>query len=159
MQSIEAKIIPRDQLNLHFEGLRSSKKIISTNGCFDILHWGHIHYLNDAKALGDILVVGINSDASVKRLKGPARPIFAEAIRLRQVAALGCVDYVTLFDEETPVEFLRLVRPHTHVKGGDYRGKQIPELSTVSEWGGIVDYIEFVPGFSTTELARKIGKL
>ena len=132
------------------------KQLVTTNGCFDLLHLGHIQYLAEAKALGDILLVGINNDASVKRLKGPKRPIHCEGVRARQVAALECVDYVVIFEQDTPEEFLRLVRPMFHVKGGDYRVEDLPERQVVEEGGGEVRVVSLIPGFSTTALLLKL---
>jgi len=132
------------------------KRLVTTNGCFDILHWGHIQYLQEAKTLGDLLLVGLNSDASVQRLKGPTRPLFPENIRARQMAALQVVDFVTVFTEDTPEAFLKLLKPQIHVKGGDYAGKEVPEKKLVESWGGQFRCLALVPGFSTTEILKKL---
>lgn len=135
------------------------KRLVTTNGCFDLLHWGHIQYLNEAKALGDLLLVGLNSDASVKRLKGPTRPLNPELVRARQIASLECVDYVVLFEEDTPEAFLEMVKPDIHVKGGDYRVEDLPERKVVEAGGGQVRVVSLVPGFSTTSLIEKLKLL
>lgn len=132
------------------------KRLVTTNGCFDLLHFGHIQYLNEARALGDVLLVGLNSDASVRALKGPARPLNREDVRAKQLAALECVDYVAIFSERTPDQFLRLARPAIHVKGGDYRPEDLPERATVEEAGGRVQCLSLVPGYSTTGLIEKL---
>lgn len=135
------------------------KRLVTTNGCFDLLHWGHIQYLSEAKALGDLLLVGINSDASVKRLKGPSRPLNPELVRARQIASLECVDYVVIFDEATPEAFLKTVRPAVHAKGGDYRVEDLPERAVVEAGGGEVKVLSLVPGFSTTSLIERLKLL
>src|SRR5690349_1922472 len=111
------------------------ERIVTTNGVFDVLHVGHTRYLQAARALGDLLVVGINSDACTRRLKGQSRPIVPEAERAELLAALACVDYVTLFDEPTPIDLLETLRPHIHTKGGDYDPEQMPETSIVRQGG------------------------
>ena len=153
-----------EQKILGFEGLaelsarlhRERKKIVTTNGCFDLLHWGHIKYLHDARALGDVLICGINADASVRRLKGPDRPIWDERVRALQLAGLACVDYVAVFVEDTPVRFVEAVRPDVHVKGGDYEGRDVVEKGVVEKLGGRMVCVPLVPGFSTTGLIEKL---
>ncbi len=135
------------------------KRLVTTNGCFDLLHWGHIQYLTEAKALGDLLLVGLNSDASVKRLKGPSRPLNPELVRARQIASLECVDYVVIFEEATPEAFLEMVKPGIHVKGGDYRVEDLPERLVVEAGGGEVRVLSLVPGFSTTSLIERLKLL
>lgn len=135
---------------------RAGKTVVFTNGCFDILHAGHVTYLEKAKSLGKILVVGLNSDASVRKIKGPARPITPEKDRLRMMAALEAVDYVTLFSEETPLRLIREIRPHVLVKGADWKKGQIVGGSDVESWGGKVKRIQIVPGRSTSSILRKI---
>lgn len=118
MRSIQSKVIQQDQLRSVCQDLkRSGKTIVSTNGCFDILHWGHLQYLEKARELGDVLICAVNSDHSVQKLKGPSRPINKELIRARQLAALEAVDYVVIFDEDTPNQILELIKPSLHVKG------------------------------------------
>ncbi len=132
------------------------KRIVFTNGVFDILHAGHINLLRRAKALGDILVVGINSDASARRLKGPRRPVNREADRLALVSALDAVDYAVIFEEDTPAEVIRSLRPDVHVKGGDYQADTLPELDAVREVGAEIAILSLVEGRSTTSLIDRI---
>lgn len=155
--SLELKWIPFENLSELSSRLRSSnRRVVTTNGCFDILHVGHVRYLQAAKRLGDILIVGVNSDASVRRLKGPTRPLVSEKDRALVLAALASVDYVTVFGEDTPVAFLEAVRPTTHVKGGDYDPAKLPERAVVEKNGGEVVCVTFVDGYSTTKLVDKI---
>lgn len=132
------------------------KRIVFTNGVFDILHAGHVNLLRRARALGDVLVVGINSDASTRRLKGPMRPVNREADRLALVSALDAVDYAVLFEEDTPAEVIRAIRPHIHVKGGDYQAEKLPEIEAVREVGARVEILSLVQGRSTTALIDRI---
>ena len=134
-------------------------KLVFTNGVFDVLHRGHVEYLYAARALGDALVVAINTDASVRRLKGPERPINPDGDRALVLAALGCVDYVTFFAEDTPQRIIAALLPDILVKGGDYTPDTIVGRAEVEEAGGNVVVIPFVPGRSTTEMARKIRSL
>ena len=155
---IEQKMVGRDffrenALKLH------QRKIVFTNGCFDVLHFGHIHYLLKAKELGDILVVGLNSDDSVRRLKGPARPVNGEKERAFVLAALSCIDYVTLFEEDTPEELIKVVRPDVLVKGGDYDISTIVGADFVQRNGGTVTTIPFVEGFSSTRIIEQLNSL
>ena len=139
------------------EKLRNqNKKVITTNGVFDILHIGHIRYLKEAKKLGDVLIVGINSDSSVKRIKGPERPLNNEKDRAEALAALKCVDFVTIFNEETPIKILEQIKPNIHVKGGDYNINQIIEKDIVEKNNGKIVLIPEVKGYSTTDLINKI---
>ncbi len=133
-----------------------NQTVVSTNGVFDILHVGHVRVLQSARSLGDLLVVGINSDASVKRLKGSARPFVPQNERAEVLAALACVSYVTIFNEDTPIEMLRVLKPMIHTKGGDYQVETMPETPVMREWGGKVVSLPFVPGKSTTRLAQLI---
>lgn len=152
------RIVSREALEgLSKELKASGKKIVTTNGCFDILHLGHVRILQEARSLGDILIVGINSDDSVKRLKGPTRPINSEDDRAEVLAALGCVDYVTIFGEDTPVEFLQIIKPDIHVKGADYSAKELPETAVVEGNGGKMAILKLVPGRSTTALVSRIN--
>jgi rfaE bifunctional protein nucleotidyltransferase chain/domain len=134
---------------------RAGKTVVTTNGCFDILHPGHIHYLESAKKLGDLLIVGVNSDASVRGLKGSGRPVNNEKSRMAMLAGLEAVDYVFVFREKDPVAFIRAIRPDVHVKGGDYRGR-ILEQDAVEENGGKVRLLKFLPGHSTTRVIERI---
>lgn len=153
--NIEGKIVPRDFFGRN-DFKRHGQKIVFTNGCFDVLHYGHVHYLLQAKALGDILVIGLNSDDSVRRLKGPTRPINGENERAFVLAALVCVDYVTLFEEDTPEELIKVVRPDVLVKGGDYTLDNIVGADFVTQNGGTVTTIPFVEGFSSTRIIEKL---
>lgn len=133
-----------------------NKKVVSTNGCFDILHVGHARILKQARELGDCLFVGLNSDASVKRLKGSERPINNEADRAELLASLSAVDFVYIFDEDTPVDFLKAVKPNIHVKGADYSAADLAETPVVESFGGVVKLLALVPLKSTTALVEKI---
>ena len=128
---------------------------VFTNGCFDLLHTGHVTYLEKAAALGDHLILGLNTDASVQRLKGETRPLVAEMDRARVVAALGCIDAVTLFDEDTPAELISQLRPDILVKGGDYQPNEV----VGREDAGEVKIIDFEEGYSTTGIVERIVKL
>ncbi|HZP56077.1 MAG TPA: D-glycero-beta-D-manno-heptose 1-phosphate adenylyltransferase [Dehalococcoidia bacterium] len=132
------------------------RRVVFTNGCFDILHRGHITYLNRAKALGDILVVGVNSDASVARLKGPSRPINGLEDRVQVLSALSCVDHIVPFDEDTPEALIRAVRPHVYVKGGDYTRGMLPEAPLVEQLGGVVQILPYLEERSTTGVIERI---
>lgn len=135
---------------------RAGRKVVFTNGCFDILHVGHIRYLQEARAQGDMLVIGLNTDQSVKRLKGPDRPLQNENARAEILAALACVDYVTLFDEETPEKLIHEIRPDVLVKGGDYSIETIVGAPFVQSYGGEVKALQFVDGYSTTSIIKKM---
>lgn len=132
------------------------ERIVTTNGVFDVLHVGHVRCLLSARQLGDLLVVGINTDACTARLKGPERPFVREDERAELLAALACVDYVTLFDEQTPEALLEVLRPDIHVKGGDYDPAALPETAIVERGGGKVVALPFVAGRSTTGLVERI---
>ncbi|MDD5496602.1 MAG: D-glycero-beta-D-manno-heptose 1-phosphate adenylyltransferase [Candidatus Omnitrophica bacterium] len=141
------------------KALRSKgKRIVFTNGCFDILHYGHIKYLHDAKRLGDILVIGLNSDRSVKALKGSGRPINKALDRARVLAALGFVDLVTVFDEETPAKLIKRIEPDILVKGGDWRMEDIVGSKFVRSRGGRVFSLPFVKGYSTTKTIKRMHR-
>ncbi len=133
------------------------KKIVFTNGCFDILHRGHVAYLEKASKLGDLLVVGLNSDKSVKKIKGPERPLNKEKDRAFVLVNLKSVDYVCLFDESTPVGLIRKLRPDLLVKGGDYRKEEIAGAKDVESWGGDIVVLPFLKGYSTTGLIKKLS--
>jgi D-beta-D-heptose 7-phosphate kinase/D-beta-D-heptose 1-phosphate adenosyltransferase len=137
----------------------SDKRIVFTNGCFDILHPGHARYLYAARELGDYLIVAVNSDKSVKAIKGPGRPIISEGARMEMLAALGCVDSVLIFDENTPLAVISQLRPHVLVKGGDWSKDKIIGADLVKKAGGRVINIPFEQGFSTTEIIEKIWAL
>ena len=152
------KVVSRNQLLSVLSGERTKEKqIVFTNGCFDLMHIGHTRYLQAAKALGDILVVGVNSDVSVRTLdKAPDRPIVPEAQRAEVLAALGCVDFVVIFDESDPRQLIAAVQPDVLVKGGDWMIDQIIGRELVEARGGVVKTIPLVPGLSTTGLLQRI---
>ena len=135
---------------------KSGEKIIFTNGCFDVLHIGHLKLLQKAKSFGDILVLGLNTDASVRKYKGPERPIIPERQRAEMLAALSVVDYISLFDENTPIELIKKIKPDVHIKGGDYRKEDLPETKIVEKYGGKVEIIKFIDGWSTSNIIKKI---
>lgn len=145
-----------DASNLVEKLKTSGKTVVFTNGCFDILHVGHLRYLNEAKACGDILIVGVNSDASVKRLKGPTRPINNEYDRAEMLTGLKAVDYTVIFTEDTPVELIGELKPSIHVKGGDYKKEDLPETKVVEKFGGEVRILSLIDGKSTTNVVNKI---
>lgn len=150
-------IVDRKEISELCEQLRNEgKKLVFTNGCFDIIHAGHVYYLTEAKKLGDVLIVGLNTDASVRRLKGQSRPINCEQDRAVVLNALKPVDYVVLFDEDTPIELIKQVRPDFLVKGADYERKNIVGADFVESYGGRVATIEFVEGKSTTNIINKM---
>jgi D-glycero-beta-D-manno-heptose 1-phosphate adenylyltransferase len=134
------------------------KKIVLANGCFDLFHVGHIRYLQGAKALGEVLVVGINSDEQVRLLKGSNRPYMPENERAEIVAAIGCVDYVTIFTEPTVTELIRAVRPDFHAKGTDYTTETVPEKDIVKEYGGKVAIVGDPKDHSSTELIKTVSR-
>jgi len=138
---------------------REGKRVVFTNGCFDILHRGHVDYLSKARAKGDALIVGMNTDASVQRLKGPTRPIVEEQDRAFVLAALSVVDYVCLFDEDTPLELIKALVPDVLVKGGDWSIENIVGRDVVEAAGGTVQTIAFVPNRSTTNIVQKIANI
>ncbi len=135
---------------------RGEKKVVFTNGCFDILHKGHVSYLNEAKSLGDILVIGLNSDQSVKRLKGESRPINDENDRKFLLENLKAVDFVFIFEEDTPYNLIKEVKPNVLVKGGDWKPEEIVGSDIVQSLGGEVRSLSFIQGHSTTNTINKI---
>lgn len=135
---------------------KAGDKVVFTNGCFDLLHRGHVDYLAKAADCGQRLIIGVNTDASVSKLKGPNRPIQDEQSRLQILASLQCVDAVILFDEETPYELIKLLQPNVLVKGSDYTPENIVGYDVVKAKGGEVKTIDFIPGFSTSSIERKI---
>jgi len=154
---IESKIQTTEQLAATLAQWRAAgEKIVFTNGCFDLLHYGHLHYLSQARDLADRLVVGLNSAASVKRLKGPNRPINDELTRTHLLAALEVVDAVVVFEEDTPLQLIQLVMPDLLVKGGDWQPEQIVGSADVLAHGGEVRSLPFVSGYSTTNIEQKI---
>ncbi len=151
------KLSTLDDLVFVRDYYRAQKKIVVwTNGCFDVLHAGHVRSLTAARAEGDVLIVGLNSDASVKRLKGEGRPVFPAAERATMLSALEVVDHVVVFDEATPIESLERLRPDVHCKGADYQGKAIPEEATVRAYGGRLVFLPLVAGLSTTSVLKRL---
>ena len=150
-------IIDRSKIAEFCQVLRDGgQRVVFTNGCFDILHAGHVRYLKQARSYGDCLVLGLNTDASVRRLKGPERPINNELDRAEVVGALKSVDYVVFFDEPTAEELIRQVHPDVYVKGGDYTIETLPEGQIVLGYGGQVELVKLVEGRSTTNVIAKI---
>jgi D-beta-D-heptose 7-phosphate kinase/D-beta-D-heptose 1-phosphate adenosyltransferase len=145
-----ASILRREQ--------KRGRKVVFTNGCFDLLHKGHVTYLEKARRKGDLLIVALNSDASVRRLKGPKRPLNYLSARQAVMAALESVDYVTSFSQDTPLALIRALRPDVLIKGGDYRIEQIVGAEDVFSWGGKVFTISFVKGHSTTKIISRAGQ-
>ncbi len=158
---IEAKIVTLPQLTALLAPRRANRPapvVVFTNGCFDLLHHGHVDYLSRARDLGDLLVVGLNSDASVQRLKGSSRPVSHEVSRAHVLAALSCVDYVVVFNEDTPLHLIENIKPTILVKGGDYTHDEVVGAEFVESHGGRVELLSLVPGESTTRLVERISK-
>jgi rfaE bifunctional protein nucleotidyltransferase chain/domain len=156
---MKQKIKERKELLRIIKNLRAKgKRIVFTNGCFDLVHIGHIRYLEEAKALGDVLVVAVNSDSSVRKLKGLQRPILPEEERAEILSSLGCVDYITIFDEPDPLKLITSLQPHVLVKGGDWTKEQIVGKDLVERLGGEVAILPFVKGASTSALIETILK-
>ncbi len=148
-------VLSWEELERELSPLRGKKRVVFTNGCFDWLHVGHVRYLQEARSFGDLLVVGLNTDESVRRLKGPSRPVQNESDRAEVLAALECVDYSVLFSQDTPYELIKTVRPDILVKGGDWTMSQIVGGDIVQAYGGQVLSLHFVEGKSTTNLINK----
>ncbi|NDD29223.1 MAG: D-glycero-beta-D-manno-heptose 1-phosphate adenylyltransferase [Proteobacteria bacterium] len=149
------KVLNRDALAAALDAQRHERRIVFTNGCYDLLHIGHVRLLQRARAMGDVLVVAINSDDSVRRLKGPTRPVVSESDRAEVLAALECVSYVTVFDEDTPIETLQVLRPHVHVKGGDYVPEQLPEHAVLQALNAEIQIFPLVDGRSSSQLIAR----
>jgi D-glycero-beta-D-manno-heptose 1-phosphate adenylyltransferase len=150
------KILSADQLIKELSAARKGQKVVFTNGCFDLLHVGHVRYLKEARGLGNFLVLGLNADASVKRLKGDGRPLQSEQDRAEILSALSCVDFVTIFSEDTPELLIQAIRPDILVKGGDWKVENIVGGSFVQSYGGVVKSLPFVPGRSTSKIVERI---
>jgi D-beta-D-heptose 7-phosphate kinase/D-beta-D-heptose 1-phosphate adenosyltransferase len=151
------KVYRLDELAAERERLRAAgRSVVLTNGCFDLLHVGHLTSLQQARGLGDVLIVALNSDASVRRLKGPRRPLVAEAERAELLAALECVDYVVVFDQDTPDQVYTALRPDILAKGGDWSSDQLPGHELIEGYGGRVVILPYRSGFSTTGLLERI---
>ena len=152
-------IIERREIKRRCEEIRrEGKRIVFTNGCFDIIHVGHVRYLNLAKAYGDVLIVGLNSDESVRRLKGESRPINNEQDRAEVLLGLKSVDEVVIFGEQTAESLIEEIKPEVYVKGGDYNLDNLPEAKIVQSYGGRVEIVELVEGKSTTNILKAIQK-
>jgi D-beta-D-heptose 7-phosphate kinase/D-beta-D-heptose 1-phosphate adenosyltransferase len=157
MPGLEDKILKLEEaLLICRQERQAGKKLVFTNGCFDILHAGHVRYLREAKALGDILIVGLNSDASVRRLKGNSRPVNNQIDRAIVLAGLSAVDVTCVFDKDTPYELIKALEPNVLVKGGDWRPDQIVGADIVLTSGGIVKSLNFVEGLSSTNIIDKM---
>lgn len=151
------ELIQRKDLQVLLKKLRDEKKtIVTTNGCFDILHVGHVRYLVKTKSFAEVMIVALNSDKSVRSIKGPDRPINNENDRAEILNALSCVDYVVLFDEDSPAGLLEEIKPDVHTKGADYTVETLPEAKIIMDAGGRIEFISFVEGKSTTSLIDKI---
>ncbi|MBE7411297.1 MAG: D-glycero-beta-D-manno-heptose 1-phosphate adenylyltransferase [Leptospiraceae bacterium] len=155
LSQIHKKIISFSDIQ-KIKNSQKKSSIVFTNGCFDILHLGHLNYLSKAKDLGDVLWVGLNSDSSVKKLKGKSRPINSEEDRALLLASLFFINYVTIFSEDTPIRLITELKPNIHVKGGDYIAKNLPEYETIQSYGGTITILPFVKGKSTTNIIEKI---
>jgi D-beta-D-heptose 7-phosphate kinase/D-beta-D-heptose 1-phosphate adenosyltransferase len=157
MMSAAEKVLNRNTLEEKVDSLRKAgKRVVFTNGCFDLLHLGHVRYLQEARKQGDCLVVAVNSDSSVRQIKEPGRPIIPESQRAEVVAALGCVDWVTIFAESDPLVLIRLLKPDVLVKGTDWSEEEIIGAPEVREAGGQVLRIKLEPGISTSALIERI---
>lgn len=153
-------LVKQSELNNLLKQLRAQgKTIVTTNGCFDILHVGHVRYLEKAKSFGDVLIIALNSDKSVKSIKGDSRPINNENDRAEILSALRSVDYVVLFDEDSPINLLLQIKPDVHTKGADYTVETLPEAKGIIEAGGRIEFISFVEGKSTTAVIEKMRKI
>jgi len=135
---------------------KAKKKIVFTNGCFDLLHAGHVSYLEKARSLGDALIIGLNSDSSVKKLKGKSRPLIEQKNRARVLSALSCVDFIVIFDTLIPLDLIKKIKPSVLVKGGDWKIKDIVGADFVKSYGGTVKSLPYLKGFSTKGLIKKI---
>ncbi len=168
LKTMQQKIYERNVLEEEVrQRQRAGERAVLTNGCFDLLHLGHVYYLQEARSLGDFLILGLNNDDGVRRLKGPGRPLVPEQERAELLAALSCIDYVTIFSEPTAGPLVALLQPAIYVKGGDYANAQggepdttrLPEAKVVQEYGGKVRLIPYLPNHSTTELIAAIQRL
>lgn len=159
MSAKSKKILSAPALKRKIAGLRRKrKKIVFTNGCFDILHYGHISYLQKAKKNNRVLVVGLNSDASVRKIKGRGRPISKQRERAAVLAALECVDFVTIFNQDTPYNLIKKIVPDVLIKGADWKNKGVVGADIVKENGGRVELVRYLPNYSTTKIIKKIKR-
>lgn len=153
------RLVGRDEaVRLAADLRRDGRRLVLTNGCFDLLHVGHLRYLTAAKAMGDVLLVGVNDDARVRALKGPGRPFNAAAERAELVAGLSPVDFVFIFGDDTAGALIEELRPHVYAKGGDYLPSTLPEAATVAACGAELVFLPLVPGQSTTRLAERVAQ-
>jgi rfaE bifunctional protein nucleotidyltransferase chain/domain len=160
LEIIKSKIFSKESLKYQLVIWRFlSKKIVFTNGCFDILHLGHIDYLSKAAEFGDVLIIGLNSDDSVRKIKGINRPINDEKSRAKILASLGFVSAVILFDEDTPYNLIKFVQPDVLIKGSDYKPEDIVGYDIVKAKGGVIETIDFLPGYSTSSIIDKIKRI
>ncbi len=151
------QLVRQENLEELLKLLKSENKtVVTTNGCFDILHVGHVRYLKKAKSFGDVLIIALNSDKSIKSIKGPDRPINNENDRAEILNSLYFVDYVVLFDEDSPMDLLAKIKPDVHTKGADYTVETLPEAKVIMDNGGRIEFITFVEGKSTTSIIEKI---
>ena len=152
-------LIKRENIREFVENIhKSGKTVVTTNGCFDILHVGHVRYLQKSKTFGDYLIVLLNSDQSIRNIKGPGRPINDENDRAEVLSALSCVDYVVLFDEDSPRDLLEEIKPDVHTKGADYNTETLPEADVILKNNGRLEFIELVEGMSTTNVINKMNR-
>lgn len=155
----KTKIVSLKRLKRIVSSLRrKNKRVAFTNGCFDLVHFGHVSYLTDAKKNNRVLVVGLNSDSSVRRIKGKSRPITPQRARAGVLAALTCVDYVVIFNEDTPFSVIKTLKPDILIKGADWKGKGIVGQDMVESYGGKVEFIKYINGFSTSRIIGRIVK-
>lgn len=150
------RVITESEIESSLAPFRDKAVLVSTNGCFDLLHVGHLRYLQAARKLGDLLIIAVNSDASTRGLKGPSRPILPEDERAELLAGLDCVDFVVLFDEPTPIKTLQKIRPNIHVKGGQYNKENLPETDALEAMGTEIKFLPMVEGRSTSWIVDKI---
>jgi D-beta-D-heptose 7-phosphate kinase/D-beta-D-heptose 1-phosphate adenosyltransferase len=143
-------------ISITTQARQKGKAVVFTNGCFDLLHRGHVHLLRQAKAAGDLLIVALNSDRSIKTIKGPARPILPEADRAELIGAMEMVDYIVIFDEPDPYKLIAAIQPTVLVKGGDWSETEIIGADLVAQWGGRVAVVPYLKGFSTSEMIERI---
>ncbi len=154
------KILKIEALKRKISLCREEKKrIVFTNGCFDVLHYGHVSYLEKAKKANRILIVGLNSDKSVRKIKGPKRPINSQDMRAGVLAALQCVDFVILFDRETPMELIKTIKPEIYAKGADWKNKDVVGSDFIKSYGGKIEFIEFIKGLSSSQMIDSIVAL
>ena len=153
------KVVGINTLKRKIAQLRKRKKTIAfTNGCFDLLHYGHVNYLQSARKKNRILIIGLNSDSSVRRIKGAGRPIVAQQYRAKVLAALSCVDFVTIFSQATPLKLIKALKPGVLIKGADWKGKEVVGAQFVRSYGGKVELVKYLPGLSTSKMVDSIVK-